>query len=110
MTTSVGIDGERGQVRRISRGATSDVFEVTRDGRSVAMKVLHRRADPRDSRRFVREVEALASVRHPNVVRIERVLCDGYGPRALVMPLLAGSTLRDFIAAQGCLCPAAVID
>lgn len=88
-------------VRCLSRGVTANVYELTRARETVALKVLHARERGTEARRFAREVEALARLRHPNVVRIERVLADASGPRALVMPRLRGETLAERIARSG---------
>ncbi len=90
-----------GSVRCLSRGVSADVFELRRGREAVALKVLHPREEGVEARRFAREVEALARLRHPNVVRVTRVLADAHGPRALVMPLLRGETLAQRIARRG---------
>lgn len=89
------------EVRRLSRGANTDVFEVRRAGRALIVKVLHSHASTEDRTRFENEVDALAAVRAPNVVRVERVLRDERGARALVMPRLIGRSARDWVSAFG---------
>ena len=55
---------------RIGRGAVADVFgAVDDDGRRAAVKIL-RHADPDQLARFEREVTALESLEHPNIVRV----------------------------------------
>ena len=55
---------------RIGRGAVADVFAaVDDDGHQAAIKVL-RHADADQLARFEREVTALESLEHPNIVRV----------------------------------------
>ncbi len=60
----------------------------------VAVKRLARRADDEERRRFRREAELMATLRHPAVMPILEVVDDGDG-LALVMPHAPGGSLRD---------------
>jgi serine/threonine-protein kinase len=80
----------------VARGSYGTVFRATgRDGAVVALKVLS--ADGSQSgeaiSRFQREADALASLAHPNIVR---VLDAGYADRRhfIAMEYIAGRSLR----------------
>ncbi|NUP07340.1 MAG: serine/threonine protein kinase [Polyangiaceae bacterium] len=89
------------KIRVLSRGAGADVLEVEEGGRASVVKVLRRGASLVERARFAREIDALASVRHANVVRIDKVVTDAEGVRAIVMPRLVGSSLRTWLATFG---------
>jgi serine/threonine protein kinase len=87
---------------RLARGETSDIYAATRDGEDVVLKVLHPHLaeDPIVSSRFVREAEILASVRHPNIVRVNG-LTSWDGRPAMVMERVRGGSLAERLAATG---------
>ncbi len=70
--------------------------------RYVAIKALapHLAQSPLAKKRFIREAQAAAAVVHPNVMAIHRVQPHGRLP-FLVMPLVAGESLAQRLAAQG---------
>jgi uncharacterized protein (TIGR03067 family) len=72
--------------------------------RCVAIKVLapHLAQSSLARKRFTREAQAAAAIVHPNVMAIHQVLPNGRLP-FLVMPLLAGESLAERLAAQGVL-------
>lgn len=72
--------------------------------RLVAIKVLapHLAQSPLARKRFAREAQAAAAVVHPNVLAIHQVQPGGRLP-FLVMPLVAGQSLAERLAAQGML-------
>jgi eukaryotic-like serine/threonine-protein kinase len=85
------------------KGATSYVYEARpRDSfERVAIKVLHPHllADPEKRRKFYREARIMMRMRHPNVVRFERVLeIDGH--LAYVMEYIDGMTLERWLAEE----------
>ncbi|MCA8925315.1 MAG: protein kinase, partial [Planctomycetes bacterium] len=60
-------------VREVARGGMGVVYEaVDADGQAVAVKLLleQRAQDPRTRKRFLTEIQALARLRHPNLVPI----------------------------------------
>jgi serine/threonine protein kinase len=59
-------------LEELGRGATGIVFKARRIGQDqlVAVKVLHCQPRPAKRARFRREIEALAWLRHPHIVRI----------------------------------------
>lgn len=100
--------------RRLGTGGMGTVYEA-RDGalgRRVAVKVL--REDYVHSAaaasRFEREARAAAALDHPNVVSVFDYGVEG-GTRAfLVMELLQGSTLRDYLWSRGKLEPEFILE
>ena len=76
-------------------------------GRVVALKFLRegRESDPRNQERFLREARASMAVVHPNVARVEAVLETEAGVPFLVMELLEGESLRNFLRRRGVLNP-----
>jgi serine/threonine protein kinase len=87
-------------IERIGRGAMGVVYRARDEamGRDVALKVLT--ADLEDEpdirTRFHREAEAAARLSHPNIITIFDVGEDG-GRFFMVMELLRGATLKDFL-------------
>lgn len=83
--------------RLLGRGGSATVYASERGGRPVAIKVLHAElaGSPGGRARFAREVETLAQIDHPGVVR-----CFGSGTTAddrpfLVMDRIEGETLAE---------------
>jgi serine/threonine protein kinase/tetratricopeptide (TPR) repeat protein len=74
----------------LGSGGMSQVYKAfdARMGRDVAIKV----AAERFSERFDREVRAIASLNHPNICTVYDV-----GPNYLVMELVDGKTLREWL-------------
>jgi eukaryotic-like serine/threonine-protein kinase len=68
--------------------------------RQVAIKRLHRQ-EPEAARRFEREMEALARLRHPNLVSVFDTGLTPRGDAYLVMELVPGVTLAERIAQAG---------
>jgi serine/threonine protein kinase/Flp pilus assembly protein TadD len=81
-------------VELIGKGGMGEVYRAhdPRTGRDVAVKV----SAEHFSERFTREVRAVAALNHPNVCTLYDV-----GPDYLVMELLEGKTLRDYIGGEG---------
>ncbi|MCA9576767.1 MAG: serine/threonine protein kinase [Sandaracinaceae bacterium] len=69
-------------------------------GREVAVKILHRKFLPGSVERvrFLREAQALATVSHPNIVKVFDMGFDAVGHPFVVMELLDGQTLAELIA------------
>jgi tetratricopeptide (TPR) repeat protein len=89
----------------IARGGMGVVFEALdpRDGRAVAIKVLlgSHLATPTQRKRFQREAEALARVRHPGVVRVHGEGLTPQGQPYLAMERVEGESAQELIARQG---------
>src|SRR5215212_9346124 len=87
-------------IERIGRGAMGLVYRARDDamGREVALKVLTAdiEDDPDIRTRFLREAEAAARLSHPNIITIFDVGEDAER-FFIVMELLRGATLKDFL-------------
>ena len=88
----------------IGAGGMGEVYKArdTKLQRDVAVKVLPQQfaADADRLSRFEREAQVLALLNHPNIAQVYG-LEDSGGTRALVMELVDGQTLADFISAEG---------
>ena len=112
---SPGVEGDLGAIdhyrviREIGRGGMSIVYEAidTRMQRSVAIKVLR----PNDNdltanERFIREAKAIGAISHTNVIAIHHVeVQSGSTAPYLVMELVRGPTLQDWIRDNGIVMP-----
>jgi serine/threonine protein kinase len=87
-------------LERIGRGGMGVVYRARDEamGRDVALKVLMAdlEDDPDIRTRFYREAEAAARLSHPNIITIFDVGEDG-DRFFIVMELLRGATLKDFL-------------
>jgi eukaryotic-like serine/threonine-protein kinase len=87
-------------LERIGRGAMGVVYRARDEamGREVALKVLSAdiEDDPDIRVRFLREAEAAARLSHPNIITIFDVGEEG-DRFFIVMELLRGATLKDFL-------------
>ena len=85
----------------IGDGASGAVFKADdpRIGRSVAVKVLHSELmrDKRHSQRFQREVEATATLEHPNIPPVYEVGETSSGRPYMALKLLEGERLQEVI-------------
>ncbi|HVW05544.1 MAG TPA: protein kinase [Vicinamibacterales bacterium] len=96
-------------IRLLGRGGMGEVYEAEQleTGRRLALKVLRSTLRGDDDRaRFLREGQLAASISHPHTVYIfgsEEV----DGAPAITMELLSGGTLKDRVAAEGAMPPAA---
>jgi PAS domain S-box-containing protein len=90
-------------VRPLGRGAMGVVYEADNVllGRKAAVKTLPESlsADADAVNRFLREARTLAQLDHPNVVGVYDAGSDG-GVRYLAMPLVAGGSAADRLAAR----------
>ena len=99
------IIGERYEVvSRIGSGGMADVYKAKdhKLNRFVAMKVLKPEfsADTNFIRKFQREAQAAAGLAHPNVVNVFDVGED-HGVNYIVMELVEGITLKEYISKKG---------
>ena len=99
--TPVGGPDRYALTEQLGRGAMGVVYRATefQTGRTVALKILHRKFLPGSVERvrFQREAQALAAVNHPNVVRVFDMGFDAVGHPFVVMELLPGQTLAQLI-------------
>jgi eukaryotic-like serine/threonine-protein kinase len=93
--------------RLIASGGMATIYAGidTRLDRPVAIKIMHAHLanDEAFVSRFIKEAKATAALSHPNIVSIQDQGWNEGGPPAvfLVMELVEGSTLRDFLNQQG---------
>jgi serine/threonine-protein kinase len=96
-------------LEELGHGGMATVYRAhdRRLGRDVAVKVIHPHL--RDSgevaRRFSIEAQAVAKLRHQNIVEVFDVSAEGEGEQYLVVELLRGRTLRKILQASGALPP-----
>jgi serine/threonine-protein kinase len=92
-------------LRLLGSGTHASVFLAREPAlkRLIALKALHPTlaADPVMRRRFQREAQSAASIRHPNVTQIfqTRLLADGLP--VIMMEYIEGRTLADLLEARG---------
>ena len=93
----------------IGQGAMGKVFRATDMslGQSVALKVLHteKATKPEVVERFRREATVLSELGHPGIVRILDRGNNGEGIDYLVMELIEGTSLQDYVRKRGPLSP-----
>jgi uncharacterized protein (TIGR03067 family) len=91
-------------VRSIGRGGMGNVYlaQHTKLDRTVAVKVLasHRLSDPRMHDRFEKEMRAIGSLSHPNIVTAHDAR-DVDGLALLVTEWIDGLDLKDILARTG---------
>jgi len=92
-------------VREIGRGGMGVVYEAeqTRPRRRVALKVIlgGRHVDASAVRRFEREAESLARLKHPGIAAIYESGCTEAGQHFFAMELVPGRLLSDVLAGSG---------
>lgn len=103
------IDGRYQLTRIVASGGMATIYAALdlRLDRQVAVKVMHPHLaqDEQFVARFIREAKAAASLSHPNIVAVlDQGWNQGGAPCVfIVMELVEGSTLRDYIHEQGAL-------
>jgi len=101
------IDGRYELIRQIASGGMATIYEATdtRLDRKVAVKIMHEHLanDEEFVSRFIREAKAAAALSHPNIVAVQDQGWNQSGIPAvfLVMELVEGSTLRDYLFEKG---------
>ena len=92
-------------VREIGRGGMGVVYEAeqTRPRRRVALKVIlgGRHVDAVTVRRFEREADSLARLKHPGIAAIYESGCTDDGQHFFAMELAAGRRLSDVLSGMG---------
>ncbi|WP_170319357.1 serine/threonine-protein kinase [Polyangium spumosum] len=92
-----------------SSGGHGSVYRARHQakGDRVAIKVMHPSlmALPRMAERFVREVEVILRLHHPNIVEVHELGTLPDGTPWYVMEYLEGTTLRNYLGARGRLAP-----
>ena len=106
------IGGRYQIIGRIGTGGMADVYKAADQvlNRYVAVKVLKRefREDENFVKKFWSEAQSAARLQHPNIVNVYDVAEDR-GLYYIVMELVEGITLKDYIQKKGKLTPKEVI-
>src|SRR5438874_5163248 len=105
MSTNPRLLGKYELQERLGRGGMAEVWKAfdPQLKRYVAIKFVQAdlRADPTFTTRFIREAQAVASLRHPNIVRIydfeSSTLASDDSLAYMVMDYIEGQTLADYI-------------
>ena len=101
------IDNRYQLIRQVATGGMASVYEAldTRLDRKVAVKIMHAHLaqDEAYVNRFIREAKAAAALSHPNIVAVQDQGWNQNGAPAvfLVMELIDGSTLREYLNERG---------
>jgi serine/threonine protein kinase len=108
-----GVDGAIGQIfggkyrilSELSRGGMGRIYraEQLTLGREVAIKVIMASDDPVANQRFLLEASLTAKLDHPNIVQIFDFGRTDDGTLFLVMELLNGKNLEDWVKSEGAL-------
>ncbi|MHC5019839.1 MAG: bifunctional serine/threonine-protein kinase/formylglycine-generating enzyme family protein [Planctomycetota bacterium] len=100
----MGMLGPYRLVRELGRGAMGVVYEAvdTTSNKTVAVKVLPPglAASDQAKQRFIREGEAMAALRHPNILPVYG-LGEHEGTFYYSMAIVTGKSLKDVIDAEG---------
>jgi hypothetical protein len=88
--------------KRLGRGAMGEVFLGREEGlqRDVAVKRLIGDFDADARRRFLREAQTVAKLRHPNIVSVYACDEDADGIPYMAMEFIPGPTFKQVIAAE----------
>ena len=101
------IDGRYQLLRQAANGGMATIYEAldTRLDRKVAVKIMHAHLaqDEAFVSRFIREAKAAAALTHPNIVAVQDQGWNQSGIPAvfLVMELIEGHTLREYLSERG---------
>ena len=101
------IDGRYQLIRQMANGGMASIYEAidTRLDRKVAVKIMHSHLaqDEQFVERFIREAKAAAALSHPNIVAVQDQGWNQNGTPAifLVMEMIEGHTLREYLNEQG---------
>ena len=100
------LDGRYLMERLLGRGAMADVYQARDErgpSRQVAIKILRQSVarDPDAVRRFEREAQVQAMLRHRNVAALLGSGVTDYGEPYIVVELLRGKSLRTVIKTEG---------
>jgi serine/threonine protein kinase/beta-lactam-binding protein with PASTA domain len=101
------IDGRYQLIRQIGSGGMATIYLAidTRLDRKVAVKIMHPHLaqDEAFVNRFIREAKASAALSHPNIVSVQDQGWNQNGAPAvfIVMELIDGHTLRDYLNERG---------
>ncbi|MEJ6608011.1 MAG: Stk1 family PASTA domain-containing Ser/Thr kinase [Candidatus Planktophila sp.] len=103
------IDGRYQLIRHMAAGGMAAIYEALdiRLDRKVAVKIMHSHLaqDEQFVERFIREAKAAAALSHPNIVAVQDQGWNQNGSPAvfLVMEIVEGHSLREYLNEQGAL-------
>jgi serine/threonine protein kinase len=103
------IDGRYQLIHQVASGGMATIYEAldTRLDRKVAVKIMHPHLaeDEAFVARFIREAKAAAALSHPNIVAVQDQGWNQNGTPAvfIVMELVEGHTLREYLFERGSL-------
>ena len=109
------IDGRYELTQLLASGGMATIYAATdlRLDRKVAVKIMHAHLadDEKFITRFIREAKAAAALSHPNIVAVQDQGWNQSGVPAvfLVMEMIEGHTLREYLMERGALSPAETI-
>lgn len=109
------IDGRYQLLASVATGGMATIYEAldTRLDRKVAVKIMHPHLANDDDfvNRFIKEAKAAAALAHPNIVNVQDQGWNQGGARAvfIVMELIEGHTLREYLYEKGKLSPKEVV-
>ena len=101
------IDERYQLLRQVANGGMASIYEAidTRLDRKVAVKIMHPHLaqDEAFVSRFIKEAKAAAALSHPNIVAVQDQGWNQSGVPAvfLVMELIEGHTLREYLTERG---------
>lgn len=103
------VDGRYEIVGELGRGGMGVVYRAHQAAvsRDVALKLLHpaKTGEREAATRFEREMQAIAQLEHPHIVRLYDVGTTSVGERYMAMELVEGRTLAQIIEREGRLPP-----
>ncbi|HBP17358.1 MAG TPA: hypothetical protein DEA08_06155, partial [Planctomycetes bacterium] len=104
--------GEFSLLGLLGRGAMGEVWLAEGPAGRVALKLLREvlSEESESARRFAREIEILASLDHPGIVRAESELLREGDLHYYAMELVVGRNLQALLDASGALRPAHAVD
>ena len=99
------INGKYRLKKAIARGGMGVIYsaEQLNLGREVAIKLILQQTDEDAEQRFLQEASLAARIDHPNVIRVYDFGKDQQNRMFLVMELLQGHTLQEYIQEKGAL-------
>ncbi len=90
-------------VSEIGRGGSGIVYAVRKEDRELALKLPQSDLGERDRANFLREAALLQRAAHPGVVEVLDAGTLSDGRPYLLMPILRGASLADFLVRRGSL-------
>ena len=99
------INGKYRLKKAIARGGMGVIYaaEQLNLGREVAIKLILQQTDEHMEQRFFQEASLASRIDHPNVIRVYDFGKDQHNRMFLVMELLQGHTLQQYIQQKGAL-------